>query len=110
MDGEVLTCTVAPSDTGTLLTTDAARTAQYACRFGPFRLDPAGRRLMGETGAVIPLAGRAFDVLEYLVHHRDRLVSKDELMAAVWPNVVVEDNNLNQAVSAIRRALRDSRE
>ena len=59
---------------------------------------------------MLPLAGRAFDVLEYLVRHRDRVVGKDELMSAVWPRVVVEPNNLTQAVSAIRRVLGDSRE
>jgi DNA-binding winged helix-turn-helix (wHTH) protein/TolB-like protein len=79
-------------------------------RFGRFRLDPDGRRLTDETGAVLPLAGRAFDVLEYLVRHRDRVVGKEELLSAVWPGVVVEENNLNQAVHAIRRALGDSRD
>ncbi len=59
---------------------------------------------------MLPLAGRAFDVLEYLVRHRDRVIGKSELLSAVWPGVVVEDNNLVQAVSAIRRALGDSRE
>jgi TolB-like protein/Flp pilus assembly protein TadD len=59
---------------------------------------------------VLPLAGRAFDVLEYLIRHRDRVVDKDELLSAVWPRVVVEANNLTQAVSTIRRALGDSRE
>jgi DNA-binding winged helix-turn-helix (wHTH) protein/TolB-like protein/Flp pilus assembly protein TadD len=59
---------------------------------------------------VLPLAGRAFDVLEYLLRHRDRVVGKEELLSAVWPRVVVEENNLNQAVSAIRRALGDSRD
>ena len=59
---------------------------------------------------MLPLSGRAFDVLEYLVRHRDRVLGKEELMSAVWPRVVVEENNLNQAVSAIRRALGDSRE
>jgi TolB-like protein/DNA-binding winged helix-turn-helix (wHTH) protein/Tfp pilus assembly protein PilF len=59
---------------------------------------------------VLPLAGRAFDVLEHLVRHRDRVVGKEELLSAVWPGVVVEENNLNQAVHAIRRALGDSRD
>ena len=90
--------------------TDADQASLHNCRFGRFRLDTDGRRLTDETGAVLPLAGRAFDVLEYLVRHRDRLVGKDELMSAVWPHVVVDENNLTQAVSAIRRALGDSRE
>lgn len=92
------------------MSTDADRPALHAWRFGRFRLDLAGRRLTDERGAVLPLAGRAFDVLEYLVRHRDRVVDKDELLSAVWPHVIVEANNLTQAVSAIRRALGDSRE
>ena len=59
---------------------------------------------------MLPLSGRAFDVLEYLVRHHERVVGKEELLSAVWPRVVVEENNLTQAVSAIRRALDDSRE
>jgi len=95
---------------GTHLSTDADRSALYTCRFGRFRLDLAARRLTDETGTALPLAGRAFDVLEYLIRHRDRVVDKDELLSAVWPRVVVEANNLTQAVSTIRRALGDSRE
>ena len=92
------------------LSTDVDRPARYTWRFGRFRLDPDGRRLTDEAGAVLPIAGRAFDVLEYLVRHRDRVVGKEELLSAVWPGVVVEENNLNQAVHAIRRALGDSRD
>ena len=79
-------------------------------RFAGFSFDLAKRRLSGPDGAVIPLAGRAHDVLAYLVEHRDRVVGKDELIKAVWPNSIVEDNNLNQAISTVRRAIGDSRE
>ncbi|MBS0327810.1 MAG: winged helix-turn-helix domain-containing protein [Proteobacteria bacterium] len=78
-------------------------------RFGAFRLETAKRRLSGPDGTV-PLAGRAYDVLAYLILHRNRVVGKDELLKAVWPHTVVEENNLNQAVSALRRALCDSRD
>ncbi|GAB3735447.1 hypothetical protein GCM10028862_19230 [Luteimonas pelagia] len=74
-------------------------------RFEPFRLDPRSRVLRRDDGGVVPLTGRAFDTLCYLVRHRDRVVGKDELFAAVWAGRVVEENNLSQAVSAIRRAL-----
>jgi DNA-binding winged helix-turn-helix (wHTH) protein/TolB-like protein/Flp pilus assembly protein TadD len=77
--------------------------------FADFRLEPAKRRLTGPDG-VIPLSARAFDVLVHLVENRDRVVSKDELLKAVWPHSVVEDNNLNQAITGVRRALGDSRE
>ncbi len=79
-------------------------------RFAGFSFDLAKRRLSGPDGAVIPLAGRAYDVLAYLVENRDRVVGKDELIKAVWPNSIVEDNNLNQAISTVRRALGDSRD
>jgi DNA-binding winged helix-turn-helix (wHTH) protein/TolB-like protein/Flp pilus assembly protein TadD len=77
---------------------------------GPFRLDFGRRGLYGADGAPVPLAGRAFDVLAFLVEHRYRVVSKDELLEAGWPRLVVEENNLAQAITAIRRALGDSRE
>jgi DNA-binding winged helix-turn-helix (wHTH) protein/TolB-like protein len=79
-------------------------------RFAEFRLDLAKRRLSGPNGTAIPLSARAYDVLAYLIEYRDRVVSKDELLKAVWPHTVVEDNNLNQAVSAVRRTLGDSRD
>lgn len=79
-------------------------------RFGDFRLEPAKRRLTGAGSANVPLSGRAFDVLVHLVEHRNRVVGKDELMSAVWARTIVEDNNLNQAITAVRRALGDSRD
>ena len=78
--------------------------------FEGFRLDLARRRLSGPGGEVLPLPTRAFDVLAHLVENRARIVTKDELMRAVWSRVVVEENNLNQAVYNIRRALGDSRD
>ena len=56
------------------------------------------------------LSGRAYDVLVHLVENRERVVTKDDLLKAVWPRVVVEENNLNQAISVLRRTLGDSRE
>ncbi len=74
-------------------------------RFPPFRLDTQRRELTGEQGTVVPLTAKAFDTLCVLVERRDRVVSKDELMAAVWHGRIVEENNLSQAISALRRAL-----
>lgn len=79
-------------------------------QFAGFRLELAKRRLTDQDGAVLPLPGRAYDVLAYLVENRERVVGKDELMTAAWPRSVVEDNNLNQAISTVRRALGDSRD
>ena len=84
--------------------------APTAYVFDGFRLDLARRRLTDPDGRVLPLSARAYDVLAYLVENRARVVSKDELMRAVWSRVVVEENNLNQAIYNIRKALGDSRE
>jgi TolB-like protein/DNA-binding winged helix-turn-helix (wHTH) protein len=72
--------------------------------FGPFRLGP-NRRLLLRDGVPIKIQPRLFDALLYLIRHADRVVEKDELMAAVWPGRVVEDNNLTQTISALRRVL-----
>jgi DNA-binding winged helix-turn-helix (wHTH) protein/tetratricopeptide (TPR) repeat protein len=74
--------------------------------FGPFRLDPAQRELSCQ-GQPISLTPKAFDVLVFLVVRREQLVSKAELMAAVWPDTSVEEGNLAWNVSAIRKALGD---
>src|SRR5512137_1491180 len=78
--------------------------------FEGYRLDPARRRLLGADGQPLPLSARAYDVLVFLVENRARVVSKDELMRAVWSRVVVEENNLNQAIYNLRKALGDSRD
>ncbi|MGE0288229.1 MAG: winged helix-turn-helix domain-containing protein [Bradyrhizobium sp.] len=74
-------------------------------RFGPFQLDEAGRVFMCARQEV-PLQPRVFDLLVYLIRNQDRVVSKDELLEAVWPSVTVTDNSLQRAVSTIRTALR----
>lgn len=74
-------------------------------RFGPFELDEAGRVLMCARQEV-SLQPRVFDLLVYLARNRDRVVSKDELLEAVWPSVTVTDNSLQRAVSALRAAMR----
>lgn len=79
-------------------------------RFADFTLDLARRRLTGSGPEPLALSGRAFEVLAYLIANRDRMVSKRELMDAVWPRMVVEENNLTQAISNLRRALADSRD
>ena len=51
------------------------------------------------------LAPKVFDTLLYLVERPGQLIAKRELLEAIWPHVVVEENNLNQAISALRRVL-----
>jgi TolB-like protein/DNA-binding winged helix-turn-helix (wHTH) protein/Flp pilus assembly protein TadD len=83
--------------------------AQGAVEFGRFRLLPHRRELHAD-GAVIQLGGRAFDVLMLLIDGRGALVTKDEIMARVWPDTVVEENNLVVQISALRKALGEDRE
>ena len=73
-------------------------------RFADFILDCRRRQLL-RGREIVRLGARAFDVLEVLVAHRERIVSRDELMDAVWPGVVVGDNNLNVQVANLRRLL-----
>jgi eukaryotic-like serine/threonine-protein kinase len=78
-----------------------------AYRFGPFQLDVRERRL--SRGAdVIPLRLKVFDTLRVLVENAGRLVTKDELLTAVWPDTTVEENNLNHNISVLRKALGES--
>src|SRR5688500_6050209 len=76
-----------------------------AYEFGDFRLDAVRRRLSRNNGEVIPLTPRGFETLLCLVSHAQQLVTKRALMEAVWPDVVVEENILNQHISALRRLL-----
>jgi TolB-like protein len=75
--------------------------------FGDFRLLAAQRRLTARDGRAIELTPKALDTLHFLLQHPGELLDKSTLIAAVWPNVVVEENNLNQVVSTLRRALGD---
>src|SRR5215203_2685373 len=73
--------------------------------FDKFRIDAVRRRLTDSGGAVLPLAPKAFETLLYLVRNAGELLEKEEIMGAVWADTIVEENNLNQSISAIRRVL-----
>lgn len=77
--------------------------------FGPFRLDPLKRRLIRE-GEPVRLTPKALDLLLVLVEASGRTVEKDELLEKVWAGTVVEENNLNQNITALRKSLGDSRQ
>jgi DNA-binding winged helix-turn-helix (wHTH) protein/pimeloyl-ACP methyl ester carboxylesterase len=79
-------------------------TAARTFRFGPFRLDVAERRLE-RNGDAIPLRLKVFDTLHVLVENAGRLVTKEELLQAIWPDTVVEENNLNHNISILRKVL-----
>src|SRR5436190_18001383 len=70
--------------------------------FGDFRLD-AGKRLLWRADTQVPLTPRVFDTLLCLVEHRDTVLDKERLMEAVWPDSIVEENNLTQNISTLRR-------
>ena len=80
--------------------------AEALILFGPFRMLPKQRLLM-QADKPIHLGGRAFDVLIALLERPGELVSKEELMARVWPNTFVGPANLAMHISALRRALGD---
>ena len=73
-------------------------------RFGPFELDLLRRELRTSAGPV-PLGSRAFDTLAELVRCHGQTVDRAALIRVVWPGRVVEENNLTQAIAALRRAL-----
>src|SRR5688500_8983570 len=74
--------------------------------FGPFRLERANARLWRGDQAVA-LTPKALDVLHFLATRPDRLVTKDELLSGVWPDVVVGDASVKVCVREIRKALGD---
>ena len=79
--------------------------------FEGFRLDRRGLFRRDERGVfvLVAIGSRAFDVLRVLIAAHGDFVSKDEIMAAVWPRTVVEDNNLTVQISKLRRVLDDGR-
>jgi len=82
-----------------------SRRGEGVFEFGDFRLHAAQRRLASRAdGRAIELSPKALDALHFLVRHPGEVLDKSALISAVWPNVVVEENNLNQVVSALRRA------
>lgn len=74
-------------------------------KFDEFILDAGKRRVYDSQGEAVSLMPKAFDILLYLVSNEQRVVEKEELMDAIWPDTSVEENNLTQNISALRRAL-----
>jgi DNA-binding winged helix-turn-helix (wHTH) protein len=74
--------------------------------FGDYSLDTQ-RYELRRAGDFIPLGPQVFNVLAYLVAHRDRVVSRDELFARLWPGQFVTDDALGRCIRAARRALGD---
>ncbi len=78
-------------------------------RFGPFVLD-SRRRTLTRDGALVTLTPKAFDLLHYLVQHPNRVLTRQDIMRAVWPDVLVEEGNLTQNIWLLRKALGDTGE
>src|ERR1700751_5611009 len=75
-------------------------------RFGPFELNVAERALR-KANQVIPLGGRAYDILMALLENAGEVVTKADLIKKVWPEVTVEEGSLRVHLSALRKALGD---
>jgi eukaryotic-like serine/threonine-protein kinase len=72
--------------------------------FGEFVIDPA-RRTLARADSAVSLTPKAFDVLLFLVQNPNRVVTKEELLQAVWGDTIVEEGNLTQYISHLRKAL-----
>src|SRR3984957_17374733 len=78
-------------------------------RFGQFVLDP-GRRTLSRADSPVSVTPKAFDVLFFLAQNPNRLVTKEELLQAVWGDAFVEEGNLTQYISHLRKALGENSE
>src|SRR6185436_4122194 len=70
-------------------------------------LDP-GRRELRRSGVAVPVEPKVFDLLLHLVENRQRMVSKDDLVAAIWQGRAISDSALTSAINAARQVLGDS--
>ncbi|HKC84350.1 MAG TPA: winged helix-turn-helix domain-containing protein, partial [Blastocatellia bacterium] len=80
------------------------KSPRHCYEFGPFRLDPSERQLL-RAGQVMPLTPKVFDTLLLFVENNNLLLTKDEMIGRIWPDSFVEESNLAQNVSMLRRAL-----
>ena len=81
-----------------------SQSPNHRYEFGPFRLD-ARERFLQRDGESVSLTPKAFDLLLALVERHGRLVEKEELFQAVWPDTIVEESNLSSNIAIIRKAL-----
>jgi predicted ATPase/DNA-binding winged helix-turn-helix (wHTH) protein len=88
---------------------DLAVTNRNVVSFGPFSLD-AGRRLLLKNDTPVDLGGRTLDTLIALLERPNEAISKRDLMAKIWPDVIVEEVNLRFHIGALRKALGDGKD
>lgn len=89
--------------------TDSHHEGPALYRFGVFELDLA-RRELRRQGKAVPIQSKVLNLLAYLIEHRDRAVSKEEIQEAVWTGLYVTEASLTRAVMKARRALADDSE
>ena len=70
----------------------------------------AGRRELRRAGSLVAVEPQGFDLIDYLVRHRDRVVTRDDLLDAIWNGRVVSESTLSSRINAARRALNDTGE
>src|SRR5271170_6903145 len=90
------------------MTTPAAQNKEIIS-FGPFRM-VVSERLLTKDGAPVELSPRAFDILLALLSHPTEVVSKNDLMDQVWPDVTVEEGSLRFHIANLRKALGDGKD
>src|SRR6185295_8205729 len=98
-----------PQRSGNRFNTMNGQDIDLSYEFGPFRLEPATRRLL-RAGEALPLTPKAFDTLLLLVQNNERVVEKEEVLRRIWPDAVVEESNLAQNVFTLRKTLGDTPE
>ncbi|MGA9042544.1 MAG: winged helix-turn-helix domain-containing protein [Terriglobales bacterium] len=76
--------------------------------FEGFRIE-ADKRLLSHAGSPVSLTPKVFDTLLYLIEHKGEVLETEALMRALWPDTIVEENNLNQNISTLRRVLGEKR-
>jgi eukaryotic-like serine/threonine-protein kinase len=86
------------------LITNPGQRAKKLYEFGPFRVDPEKETLLRE-GELVPLTPKTFQILLVLIRHNEEVVTKDDLMKAVWPDTFVEEANLSRNIFMLRKAL-----
>src|SRR5262249_55107439 len=84
-----------------------SKQVSHLYEFGPFRLD-ARERLLLREGEAVPLTPKAFETLLLLVESAGHTLEKDELMSRLWPDIFVEEANLTNNISLLRKALEES--
>src|SRR5262245_1841343 len=82
------------------------RPADRLLRFGAFEIDEA-RGTLSRDGALVELQLKPLEILRYLILHRERFVSREELLKELWPGVRVSDGSLTTAIYELRKAIDD---